>query len=127
MPNPQSVFISYARADDEGFVEKLCGDLTHNNVTVWWDRAAMESRGRTFLQEIRDAIERSDRVLAVIGPMALRSDYVRSELEHALLFCNGVLPLLRHAEFLPSHDPDALRREVAELHAVDFRASRSYD
>jgi hypothetical protein len=126
MSNPQHIFISYARADDEGFVEQLCGDLTRNKIGVWWDRAAIESRGRTFLHEIRDAIG-SDRVLAVIGPMALRSDYVRSEWEHALLFCKGVLPLLRRGEFLSSKDPNALRQEVAELHTVDFRASRSYD
>jgi len=30
----------------------------------------MESRGRTFLQELRDAIEGSDRLIAVIGPNA---------------------------------------------------------
>ena len=73
MPKLQRVFISYARDDDEGFVLKLYEELVRNDVNVWWDRRAMESRGRTFLQEIRDAIEGSDRVLAVIGPMASKS------------------------------------------------------
>jgi WD40 repeat protein len=125
-PKPQHVFISYARADDEEFVLKLYEDLTRNGVNVWWDRRAMESRGRTFLQEIRDAIEGSDRVLAVIGPMALKSEYVRSEWEHALLFCNGVLPLLRKGDFLSSKDPNPLAREIGQLHTVDFRLSRPY-
>ena len=62
-----SVFLSYARADDEPFVERLHGDLIHAGIEDWWDRAAMESRGRTFLQEIRDAIEGVDRVIAVVG------------------------------------------------------------
>ena len=57
----RSVFLSYARADDEPFVERLYGDLIQAGIEVWWDRAAMESRGRTFLQEIRDAIEGVDR------------------------------------------------------------------
>jgi hypothetical protein len=86
----------------------------------------MESRGRTFLQEIRDAIEGSDRVLAVIGPMAVKSEYVRSEWEHALLFCNGVLPVLRKGDFLSLEDPDSLAREIAQLDTVDFRQSRPY-
>jgi WD40 repeat protein len=81
----------------------------------------MQSRGRTFLQEIRDAIEASDRVVAVLGPMALSSEYVRSEWEHALLFCKGVLPVLRKGEFLSLQDPDHLCREIARLHTVDFR------
>ena len=55
----------------------------------------MPSRGRTFLQEIRDAIESVDRVIAVIGPAAVRSDYVRYEWDHALLFAKGLLPILR--------------------------------
>jgi TIR domain len=79
------VFLSYARADDEAFVERLHGDLIQAGVEVWWDRAVMESRGRTFLQEIRDAIEGVDRVIAVIGPKAIASDYVRYEWDHALL------------------------------------------
>ena len=53
---PDKLFISYARADDEPFVRRLYQDLTEFGYDVWWDREAMESRGRTFLQEIRDAI-----------------------------------------------------------------------
>jgi hypothetical protein len=42
----------------------------------------------------------------------------------ALLFCKGVLPLLRKGEFLSLQDPDHLRREIAQLHAVDFRPNQ---
>jgi len=70
-----AVFISYARADDEDFVRRLYQDLTKHGIGVWWDREAMESRGRTFLQELRDAIEASDRVIAVIGTHAVRSEW----------------------------------------------------
>ena len=69
------IFLSYAHADDEPFVKQLYQDLTENGIDVWWDRKAMESRGRTFLQELRDAIEGSDRLIAVIGPKAVISDY----------------------------------------------------
>jgi DnaJ-domain-containing protein 1 len=62
------IFLSYARADDEPFVKQLYQDLTKKGIDVWWDRKAMESRGRTFLQELRDAIEGLDHLIAVIGP-----------------------------------------------------------
>jgi WD40 repeat protein len=127
------VFLSYARADDEAFVERLHRDLINGGVEVWWDRAAMESRGRTFLQEIRDAIEGVDRVIAVIGPRATSSEYVRYEWEHALLFAKGIVPILR----LGTHEllPPELLGENAEglatvgfskLHCPDFRAERPY-
>ncbi len=74
-----NIFISYARADDESFVKQLYQNLTENGIDVWWDREAMQSRGRTFLQELRDAIEGSDRLIAVIGPNAVKSDNVRTE------------------------------------------------
>ena len=89
------VFLSYARADDEAFVERLHRDLIRRRVEVWWDRATMANRGRTFLQEIRDAIESVDRVVAVVGPRALLSEYVRSEWDHAVLFAKGIVPILR--------------------------------
>src|SRR5512132_1072216 len=93
------VFISYARSDDELFVERLHRDLEAAGIYVWWDRDTMASRGRTFLQEIRDAIEAVDRVVAVIGPGAIHSDYVRYEWEHALLFAKGLVPILRLGDY----------------------------
>jgi MTH538 TIR-like domain (DUF1863) len=33
----------------------------------------------TFLQKIRDAIHGADRMIVVIGPKAVTSDYVRAE------------------------------------------------
>jgi hypothetical protein len=68
-----TVFISYARDDDEPFVERLHHDLEAGGVEVWWDRDTLPSRGRSFLNEIREAIEAVDRVIAVIGPAAVRS------------------------------------------------------
>lgn len=123
-----SVFICYARDDDEPFVKRLHHDLDKAGIRVWWDRKAMESRGRTFLQEIRDAIENVDRLIAVIGPKAVESDYVRYEWEYALLFAKGIVPVLR----LGNHDllPEDLRPEadhglaadgLGKLHCPDFR------
>ena len=50
----------------EPFVKQLYEYLTKNEIKVWWDRKTMESRGRTFLQELRDAIEVSDYFISII-------------------------------------------------------------
>src|SRR6266545_2464035 len=78
-----SVFLSYARADDEAFVALLHAELVGSGCTAWWDRVAMPSRALTFLQEIRDAIDAHDRLLLVVGSAALRSDYVTAEWRYA--------------------------------------------
>ena len=51
-----SIFLSYARNDDEAFVHRLYADLTNAGFDVWFDRVSMPSRQLTFHQEIRDAI-----------------------------------------------------------------------
>src|SRR5262245_56941177 len=77
----KQIFISYARADDEAFVRELYGDLERAGLSTWFDREAMESRGRTFLQELRDAIadDRLDRLVLVVGPKAAASEVVKAE------------------------------------------------
>jgi len=81
----------------------------------------MQSRGLTFLQELRDAIEGSDRLIAIIGPNAVKSDYVRAEWEHALLFSRGVVPILREGDY--SLIPD----ELSKFHCPDFQRERPYN
>lgn len=81
----------------------------------------MKNRGRTFLQEIRDAIENSDLLIAVIGPKAIESDYVRYEWEYSLLFSKGVFPVLRKGGYT------LLPPEMSKLHCPDFRENRLYD
>lgn len=115
-----SCFISYARADDEPFAARLRDDLTRNGVSVWWDRQAMRSRGRTFLAEISSAIDAAERMLLVIGPDAGRSPYVRTELEQAARTCTIVIPLLR----LGSQDD--MPAGIPNVHWLDFRDNASY-
>jgi len=115
-----SVFISYAREDDESFVHQLYRDLTMRGFDVWWDRETMESRGRTFLQELRDAIEEVDRVIFVVGPQAVVSHYCSVEVEHALLFGKGIIPILRFGDY------SLLPPQLAKLDCPDFRQERPY-
>jgi hypothetical protein len=112
------LFLSYARADDELFVRWLYGKLHADGLRVWFDRESMPSRSLTFLHEIRAAIDEADRVVVVVGPSALASDYVRAEWQHAQAANKIVIPVLRTGEHTD------LPAEFRNLHAVDFRAGR---
>jgi NB-ARC domain/TIR domain len=115
------IFISYGRQDDEPFTRRLRDDLAAKGFRIWWDRASMPSRGLTFTQEIRDAIDRANRLLLIVGPSALTSAYVQSEWRHALLFAKSVVPLLRIGTY------DTLPEPLRQLHCPDCRESRAYD
>jgi len=119
---PNQVFISYGRADDELFVSRLRSDLDAAGIAVWWDREAMESRGLTFLQEIKDAIAAPglDRVVLIAGTHALASRYVEDEWRWALEQCKVVVPVLRDG------DHGVLPKELALFDAVDARETRPY-
>lgn len=97
------IFLSYARDDDAEFVARLYERLALKGRRVWWDRERMPSRGTTFLQEIREAIADADRLVVVLGPAALTSEYVRTEWQYALSLSKPVTPLLSGigAEQLP--------------------------
>lgn len=115
MTNRGHVFISYARADDAEFVDRLRTDLQAGGLHVWWDESAMESRGAGFLHELQDAIRSADRVVLVTGPAAGRSDYVEAEWRFALdEACTAVTPVFR------SGGVDEAPPGVQHLHGVDF-------
>ena len=113
-----SVFLSYGRADDEPFVKRLHQHLTEEGFNVWYDRVSMPSRALTFLHEIRDAIHNSERVVVVLGPHALGSDYVRAEWQHALAEAKVVVPILRLGTYRE------IPPELKNLHCPDCTATR---
>ena len=115
-----SIFLSYARGDDEPFVSRLYDDLTAAGFTVWYDRVAMPSRALTFLQEIRDAIAASDRLLLVVGPKAAASDYVAAEWLCALELWFAVTPVLRLGDY------NLVPPELSVHHCPDARPERPY-
>ena len=90
-----SIFISYTFADNEVFVKKLYVDLSKRGFQVWQDPKAMESRGQTFHQEIRDAIAEIAQLILVIGPKADSSDYVINEWKFSYKNCKVIIPIIR--------------------------------
>jgi len=116
-----SIFLSYARSDDEPFVKRLYSDLVRKGFDVWWDRVCMPNRALTFLHEIRDAISSCDRLILVLGPGAVRSKYVQAEWRWALELGKGIDPLLRRGDY------PLLPRELTVFDIPDFRDDSHYD
>jgi len=115
------IFLSYARGDDEPFVRRLHHDLTERGFDVWFDRESMPSRNLTFHQEIRDAINACDRLVLVVGPKAVASDYVRQEWQFAYFEADKVVtPILRLGDYPLAID------ELKLVHCEDFRDDGEY-
>ena len=119
--NKVRLFLSYARGDDEPFVWRLHRDLTAAGFDVWFDRVSMPSRNLAFHQEIRDAIAAHERLVLVIGPKAVTSDYVRQEWQFAWFEGEKVVtPILRTGDYPLVPD------ELKLLHCGDFRDDAAY-
>src|SRR5579872_4249106 len=114
------LFVSYARTDDVRFVRQLHENLTNAEFEVWFDEVNMPSRQLTFLQEIRDIIATCDRLVLIIGPGAINSDYVEQEWRFAQHMGICINPIVRsNAEGPDGYEliPDELKL----IHAEDFR------
>ena len=121
------LFLSYARGDDgepfdpaTSFVARLYRDLTARGCEVWFDQVSMLSRNLSFHQEIRDAVAACDRLVLVVGPKAVASDYVRQEWQFAYFEAGKVVtPILRLGDYPLAID------ELKLVHCEGFRDDAS--
>ncbi|MCU0463407.1 MAG: tetratricopeptide repeat protein [Anaerolineae bacterium] len=128
-PTQIRVFLSYARADDDkdyddaskSFMRRLYRFLDAAGLDVWWDRVSLPSRGEVFTKEIEDAIRPCDRFVLVVGPGAVKSDYVRAEWRFALSLCKPITVILRAGDY------NIIPGDVtgfSGVNAIDCRPSR---
>lgn len=125
------VFLSYARADDDpdydnptkSFMRRLYNALTAEGFDVWWDRESMPNRGLTFSEDIQRAVKASRRLILIVGPCALTSEYVTKEWHTALLpdVCVPVKPILRKSDYTD------LPAELAGIDTPDFRNDGEFE
>jgi len=121
-----SIFLSYARNDDEAFVRRLHADLTDAGFDVWFDRVSMPARQLPFHQEIRDAIAARNRLLLVVGPGVLTSDCVTLEWRFAYFEAGKcVNPIVRlngrRTDGAAIDGCQLIPEDLKLLHAEDFR------
>jgi WD40 repeat protein len=117
----RKVFLSYARADDEAFARRLFDALEREGFDTWFDRERMPNRGLSFTKEIRDEIDRCERMILIAGPAAFSSAYVRAEWEHALLFGRSVVTVLRLGKI------EDVPEESSRVDVPDFLDPRPFE
>ena len=90
-----SVFLSYARKDGKEVALRLRGDLEEKGFDVWLDTARIEGGG-SWTNEIEQAIDKCDAMLALISSGSFESHVCRAEQLRALRKEKRVIPLLVH-------------------------------
>jgi hypothetical protein len=76
-----SLFISYSIKDQE-FAERLHADLQSQGVRCWFAPHGMRS-GKKVHEQIDEAIRVYDRLLLVLSPASMESEWVKTEISKA--------------------------------------------
>ena len=107
-----AVFISYSRQDRE-FASWINEALTRAGITVYLDASEL-SAGEDFASAIRDAIQKSDALVAILSDHAI-SGYVGLEIGIAAGLGKKIVAVLA-----PGRKPDpALLRPIADAYVLD--------
>lgn len=117
-------FLSYA-STDVAFAGKLRDALIEKGFTVWHDRGEIQP-GQNFVIRLEEGLERSQTLVVVISPRAVKSSWVKREYTHALALPQGQIPTIipiilrmRKINILPSL--------LAALEHVDFQDESAFD
>ena len=76
------VFLSYARSDEK-FARELSSELTKHGLAVWLDEEQVLP-GDNLHQCVADALKKSNAMVVLLSPEAMKSEFVRSEINYAL-------------------------------------------
>ncbi len=132
-----SCFISYSSLDDE-FARRLHGRLEQEKLRVWFAPDDMRG-GRKSGSQIDEAIRLHDRLLLVLSPHSIGSEWVRREIKRArqkerqskkeVLFPIRLMPFakLRKWECLDSDTGEDLAEKVREYHIPDLSQWKDHD
>ncbi len=91
-------FISYSSADRAAFVDRLAKDLTGNGYSMWVDNLGPQyngiTAGKSWKQELADALHQAALVIFAISPDSIRSPWCQAELKRASEQNTPIIPLL---------------------------------
>lgn len=108
---PDTIFVSYSRADWKDYAEPLVEDLKRAGLQVWVDQNIIRT-GDDWLDKINEALKACNRLVLCFSPEALNSRYVKVEYRYFFRHDKPIyLVMCRQAE-LPA--------ELDGIHYVDF-------
>jgi uncharacterized protein YjbI with pentapeptide repeats len=131
----QSVFISYASADEE-FAQTLHYSLRAQGVNVWFAPHDMRS-GRTIITQVTRAIRKAERLVLVLSEASMKSNWVAAEILEARHAekeqgVNKLFPVrivdvekIHRWQLFDSDTGEDLARIVREYHILDFSTWRN--
>ena len=132
-----SCFISYSHQDEE-FAKRLCADLQDNGVRCWFSPADGRAGVKLFPQ-IDEAIRVHDKLLLILSPDSMNSQWVKVEIAKArqrelqeggqLLFPTRLVDFeaIKLWECLDSETGKDLASEIREYLIPDFSDWKSHD
>jgi uncharacterized protein YjbI with pentapeptide repeats len=132
-----SLFISYSIHDQE-FAERLYADLRDKGIRCWKDNHNLHGGKKTH-QQIDEAIRVYDRLLLILSPASMESEWVRTEIAIArkreveqkkeVLFPISLCPFetIRKWEYFDSDIGKDSAREIREFHIPDFSNWKDHD
>ena len=113
-----SCFVSYAN-DDSEFVDRLAARLERAGVSFWRDRASIRA-GEAYVARIEQAIRRYDRFIVVLSSHAVKSTWVRREVELALKRKRYDILPIRVDDSVLVEDDGPFAALIRERHVADF-------
>jgi uncharacterized protein YjbI with pentapeptide repeats len=132
-----SLFISYSTKDQE-FAERLHTDLQAKGVRCWFAPHDLRG-GKKVHRQIDEAIRVYDKLLLILSPASMASEWVRTEIAIArkreveqkreVLFPIGLCPFetIRKWEYFDSDIGKDSAREIREFHIPDFSKWKDHD
>jgi uncharacterized protein YjbI with pentapeptide repeats len=132
-----SCFLSHSTVDKD-FARRLHSRMRDEGMRVWFDEFDMQS-GKKIHEQIEEAIRLHDRLLIVLSPHSMKSEWVKTELRRAFkqerregkrkLFPIGLSPyaVIREWECFDADHGKDLALEVREYYIPDFSAWKDND
>ena len=121
MPSPQHrIFISHSHIDN-GFGSKLAQDLHRalgDEQAVWYDVLGGLHGGESWWEKIVEELTARDIFLLILSPEALNSQWVRREINIAMIEGKYILPVL--------HRSCTIRADLRTFQIISFLAPKSY-
>lgn len=132
-----SCFISYSTKDQD-FAERLHADLQNKGVRCWFAPHDVQG-GRKLHEQIDEAIRLHDKLLLILSPNSMQSEWVKTEIAKArkrevhdqrrVLFPIRLAPFetLRDWECFDADTGKDSAREIREYFIPDFSNWKSHD